>query len=534
MSTSAPWQHWLIRHATFLGCLCLALAVGAAYSDVYPNDFVLDDQALLITNDYLRHWNALPDILTRLNYDGAGLHQGFYRPVPMVLHLVWFQLFGLSSTAFHTLNILLQMINALLVWRLGCRLVFDPRGAFAAALLWAVHPFAIEAVTYMSATPEILWMTFTLLGLLALLPEITMQRGVIAAFYFLLALGCKETAVIFPALACTVLFVTSRQRLQPRTYFKTAPFWAMALAYVVAYFSLVSYRPEYAMYHSSSDYAQHILIRIYTCLATLPDYLSLILYPTHLHPEKSFPAYTTFFAAPVILGALIVLAALLHIALSRGQRGIALTFGLLWFAIALSPCTGIVVPVDALIAEHWIYLPAAGLFLGIAETIATSLNRRGWRFAAVGVLAAALMLGAKTYRQNTVWLNPATFYDNIQANGGHMLRAYPDLGVYYLNQQDFEKSAFYFRKALQEGDERNTPVYAIHLQLAFAYIGVSADKNYIVTTEMVKQALPYSTHVQEALEQIKLAEKINPNVLFLRQLEGIIEDWLREPPGKTR
>ena len=35
----------------------------------------------------------------------------------------------------------------------------------------------------------------------------------------------------------------------------------------------------------------------------------------------------------------------------RAKRGLALSFGLLWFAVALSPATGIIFPVNALMAS---------------------------------------------------------------------------------------------------------------------------------------------------------------------------------------
>lgn len=269
MSKSGLLHKLLSENSGRLSCLALVLAVCATYAGIYPNAFILDDQALIITNVYLQSWRHIPDIFTHLNYDGTGLHIGFYRPVPMLLHLVVFQMFGLSTAAFHTLNIALQAVNALLVQRLGKKLGFGVAASFAAALLWSLHPLHIEAVTYMAATPEILWATFTLLSLIVLLPDFTPRKMIIALILFFLALGCKEAAVVLPALAVVCLFVVSKNKLRLQTYLKTWPFWIIPAVYVSLYFWLNTFRQYAVQDEVSADYAAHILTRIFTSLATV-------------------------------------------------------------------------------------------------------------------------------------------------------------------------------------------------------------------------------------------------------------------------
>ena len=87
--------------------------------------------------------------------------------------------------------------------------------------------------------------------------------------------------------------------------------------------------------------------------------------------ERSFPVFTSFWSAPALTGLAIVVFAAAHIIYScRSHRGLAMSFGLLWFAAAHAPDTGILVMTNSLFLEHWMYLPSVGLFLGLAETIA--------------------------------------------------------------------------------------------------------------------------------------------------------------------
>jgi tetratricopeptide (TPR) repeat protein len=518
-----------LQHREAIAYLLLPLAVFAIYANVYPYDFLLDDQSLIITNLFLRDWHHLPDIFTHLNYAGSGAEKGFYRPVEQVLRLALYQMFGLSRPAFHALNVVIHAINAALMYRLGRKLGFMQSAAFSAALLWAVHPIYTQEVAYMSSTSELLWAMFCLLGLSALLPDFTPRKTGVALLLFLLALISKETAVVFPALASACLFIVSKDRLKPSLYIKTWPFWLLSVLYTVTYMHVNSYRPFAATSPDMDTYAQHIIPRIFTALATLPVYFGLVIYPTNLHMERYFPVFLSFFSWQVVAGAGLAIAALAQILVGKGKRGLALTFGFFWFAAALSPVTGILIPVDALISEGWLYVPAIGLFLGVAQTLAVWVSglkfRRAPAIAAVAVTLASLSLGVETYFQNEVYQNPATFYDNIFKCGGYRSRAYPDLGIYYMNKHDFDNSIKYFKLAVENPNERNVPSAAIHAQLALAYLRVTSDENYMVTPDAVIRALPSSTQIPEAIDELNLALRIDPNFYFAHTLLSAIYRW---------
>ncbi|MBU6474570.1 MAG: hypothetical protein KGQ70_01275, partial [Alphaproteobacteria bacterium] len=423
--------------------LCLSVII--AYSSVWPNSFVFDDRALIVGNQFLRRWGDLPKLLTSLNFSGFGTdRQGFYRPIPMLLHFFVYQAFGLSTQAFHAVNIALQALNACLLCRFGQRSGFKKGVAFSAALLWAVHPLFTEAVAYMSSTPELLGGTFCLLGLTALLPDFTPRRIWRAAAFYLLALGTIETSVVFPALAAATFFFMNETRIDIRAYRKMWPLWLMAALYIAAwlvYMHVSGYNMNGAMQGVTDPrfpaYATSILHRTLTALATLPVYLGLILWPHGLHMERLFPVFTSLLHPLPAAGALMVALAFLQIYTGRAKRGLALSFGLIWFGIAFSPMTGILFPVNALVSEHWMYLPLMGLALGVLETVAEFLE--GKRAIAL-VTLAALAFGAVTFQQCKVWRDPETLYRNIVENGGNRYRISEDVAYYYMEHHDFNKA----------------------------------------------------------------------------------------------
>jgi len=523
------FQNLSAARRDLVACLLLALAVLAVYCNVYHYDFLLDDQSLIITNVFLRDWHHLQDIFTHLNYFGSGAEKGFYRPVVQILQLITYQMFGLSTPPFHALNIILHVLNAALVYLLGRRLGFNAGAVFAAALLWSLHPIFTQQVTYISSIGELMWTMFSLLALIVLLPTFTTRKILLAIPIFILALGSKETAVVFPALAVVCLFIVSKSkdRLKPSTYLKTAPFWLLSVLYTVTYFGVNNYRPFNAGASPVLDsYMHHILPRILTSLATLPAYFSFIFYPVGLHMERIFPVFFDVFSWPVIAGTAMAAGALAQIILGKGKRGLPLSFGFIWFAATLAPVTGILIPTDAFISEGWLYMPTIGLALGVAQMLSVWIGHLKFKQAkpAVAVIVAvvALSLGIKTYFQNEVYQNPATFYDNIFKTGGYRSRAYPDLGDYYLNRREFDKSIENFKLAITNPDEHNVPSASMHAQLALAYLGVVSDEHYMITPNAVMEALPHSTHIPEAIDELDASLRLDPDFYFAHTILSVI------------
>ncbi|MBU6476235.1 MAG: hypothetical protein KGQ70_09735, partial [Alphaproteobacteria bacterium] len=310
------------------------------------------------------------------------------------------------------MNVALQAVAACLVYRFGRGLGLGMFSAFFAALLWGVHPLDTEAIDYISGSADPLYAIFTLAGLLSLLPDFTPRRFWKAGLFFILALGSKESAVVFPALAVFTMFFVSDDRLKPARYILTWPLWLVLAAYLVFLHFIYGGQGVMAAHASgNAPYVQSVAVRIFTSLATLPTYLGLMLWPHNLHMERSFLVYPGVVAFPrVWAGIVLAVAALLQMAWGKGKRGLACTWGLLWFAAAFSPYSGIVSPINALIAEHWMYLPSIGLALGLAQTIALWLEKRKTEYLRKAVAFSAFLIvtacGAATFRQNRVWHDP--------------------------------------------------------------------------------------------------------------------------------
>lgn len=515
--------------------LFLAAAVFAVYANVYRNTFINDDLRLIVHNGFLLEWSRLPDMLTHIIEAGAGSEGFFYRPLQMLVYFFLYQLFGASTVAFHLLNLSLHAVNAGLMYRLGCRLGLKSGACFAAALLWAVHPLHTEAVTYMASTADPLFSFFCLLGLLVLLPDFTQRKIWTASLLFVLALGAKESAVVFPALATITLFLVSKEHLRFSTYLRTWPLWLLAAVYVAVELmyrhkagSIVMYDHMDALYFEA--YEHNPLNRVLTALATLPVYFGLIVWPHDLHLERVFAIFTGIGSWQVMAGIVMAAGAMLQILWGQARRGLVLSWGLLWFAVAHAPNTGILIPINALVCDHWMYLPTVGLFLGVASCFESLKPKPAPAIMAGLVVLAALPLGAKTYFQNRAWHDPVTYYENILASGEDSVRAYANLSKNYWARGDFERAIKYQRMAIAY--YRGVSVSKLpfrHFNLGLMYLGARPEgEGGTVTVEELKRVLPLSDRVPEAIMEMEKAHELDPDFYWTNKFLAVIYEYQQD------
>ena len=491
--------------------LLLIFAVFAAYSNVYDNGFLFDDDLLITLNHYLRSWDTFGNLFTASTTEGARISGGFYRPMQNILYFIVFQLGDETKIGFHLLNVLIHTGNACLGYALGRRLGFKPIAVFLSMLVWAMHPLHTEAVTYMSATADPLFVFFCLAGLVIAAPDFTMRKILFSIPFFALALLSKESAIVFPGLMVCCIYLVSTERLKPKTYLRTWPLWVIAITYAIwrstasGFDGPQTYARLFQMrdFYNLKMYAENPSWRVFTFLATLPSYLKLLVWPVGLHLERSFTIYADGVAWPVAAGLLMLGLAVAQIIWGKGRRGLALSWGLLWFGAAHFPDTGLLIAMNSLFLEHWMYLPTIGLFMGTGQTITTWLEQKAtptYQRAAVGLtLVVALALAARTYDQNAVWHDPVTFYSNIFKYGEVTARAHNNLALAYMDEHNEQKAIEEFEKAISISDS-----YAeTHYNLALELLNLPNQKE----------------HMPEIIQHLNRSLEIDPN--FYRSYDAL-------------
>ena len=131
-------------------------------------------------------------------YFGLRLFE-YYRPLAFLDLAIDWQLWGAVAAGYHATALALHVLNTLLVFVLARR-VMRHTGAWATAVLFALHPSNHEAVYWMSARFDLLAASFVLLGLIVLRWRTAFGDALMALAFFAAILS-KESALALPAIA---------------------------------------------------------------------------------------------------------------------------------------------------------------------------------------------------------------------------------------------------------------------------------------------------------------------------------------------
>ncbi len=134
--------------------------------------------------------------------------------------------------------------------------------------------------------------------------------------------------------------------------------------------------------------------------------------------------------------------------MNRKAKGL-IFFGLLWFLIALLPVSNLY-PINAYMAEHWLYLPSIGLFLIAAGGLTYLYKVKGLKILFwVSVIGIAAFYCCLTIRQNKYWSNPITFYERSLEYAPGSIRMHNGLALAYYNAARPAKAIAAFKKAIE-------------------------------------------------------------------------------------
>lgn len=393
------------------GAVLFAVAA-AVYLNTLPNGLVIDDVHQIVENDWITGPRHLGEIFTQGVWDFEGRASSYYRPLMYVLYMGVHAVAGRAAWAYHLLNILFHAVVTLLVAMLARR-VF-PRGEprapafldppFVAALLFAVHPIHTEPVAWSAGIADL---GLALFGLLALWGHVTAEqrgrhRDVGAAIALLLALLCKETAVVIPliAVAYDMIFVEPRRRTERLV--KGLALFALAGG---VYLGLrVHALGGLAPTAGGADLG--VSTYALAVLALVAGYVEKLVLPVGLNFWHVFAPPSSLASAEGLQAACVVglsAAASFAVRANRTAR-----FALAVIVLPLLPSFHLGALNQGLenaFAERYLYLPSVGFVLLVALAIEAVRRRAGPRTAPV-LAAVVLLAGAyatATIARNRVW-----------------------------------------------------------------------------------------------------------------------------------
>ena len=365
--------------------------------------FVFDDRYQILDNAWIRSWHFLPSFFTHhvwMFNDPTVAGGNYWRPLFLTWLLINHTLFALKPVGWHLTSILAHVAVTWLVYRLASRLTRDAAAAVIAALLFAVHPIHIEAVTWVSGMTDPLMTFFFIASLLCWFRYREDGRTAWLATSLVLyaaSMLSKEPGIVLPAIVAVAAWLLPQDpsgqaapgyAVPPlrRALRAMLPFAAVAGLYLIGRYFVLR-----GMAHplGNESYAAMVL----TWPSVVWFYARQLVFPVGLSGFYDLSVVqhltATNFAVPV-LGLLLIAAALAILA--RRAREPLIAFCGWWILITILPVLYIVLfPAWDIVHDRYLYLPSAGFVLLVALGI-RRLGTSSRQVLGVPVAQAAVVL----------------------------------------------------------------------------------------------------------------------------------------------
>ncbi len=532
----------------------LIFALGfALYANTLFFNYAVDDAIVIYDNEFTCKGAAgIPDLLRYDTFRGffkvegkeSLVAGGRYRPLTPVMYALEVQFFApkkkdavgeivkdkngntlfdpnedgrLNAVKFigHLVNVLLYALTGVVLYLLLLKMFAkgerpkSPYGyaafvALAATLLFVVHPIHTEVVANVKGRDEIV----SLLGSLAAVYfslkaffEKKSALNITAGVLFFLALMSKENAITFLAIVPLVfIFFTSAK--WKRILTTTVPYVIGAAVFLIIRGSILGWdvageeprelmnNPflklvggQYVDFSSGEKFA--------TIFYTLGRYLQLLVFPLHLShdyypraiPIMSFGNWQVILCALMYLGLGIF-------ALLRFSKKDPVSFGILFFLIALSIASNLLFPIGTNMSERFVYMPSIGFAIVVAVLFyrLTEGRVKPKSAALLAGIAILVLLSAKTFMRNFAWKDNFTlFTTDIQTvpNSAKLRNA---VGGELIAQAIKPENAARKNEMLREATQHLSEAAKIHPGYKNAFLLLGNAYNYLQQYEASIQA----------------------------------------------
>ncbi len=445
---------------TWIAPVIVALCTFVAFVPTLANSWVTwDDDRNFLDNLRYRGLDA-----EHLRWMWTTFHMGHYIPLSWMTLGLDYELWGMDARGYHFTNLVLHCANAVLIYFIARRIIAlaapglvadDDRrltGAAAfAALLFAVHPLRVESVAWVTERRDVLSGCFFWAAALAYLryasdPERERRWYWTTLGLYACAMLSKATSITLPAILL-LLNVYPLKRLGGRAGWRTAsakrvylevlPVGVISLAAVPL--TILALAPPNQLTLGAKIAVSAYSLALYLWKTLLPTGLSpLYAMPLHVNPSE-----------PRFIVSYVVVVAVLLLGWLAWRKWPSVTIALLGFLVVTFPLLGIVQNGPQIAADRYTYhaapalaILAAGACLALLTTQAAVLVRP------VGA-AILLALGVLTWRQSTIWHDPATFWNYVLSRDPESSVAETALGTLYVHDQRFPEAIQHLEHATE-------------------------------------------------------------------------------------
>jgi len=451
----AHQQRW------FLGLAVPTFAIFAitaiAYLPTTRCGFIWDDDDYVIHNDTLRDIEGLK----RIWLDPSATPQYY----PLVHTSFWceYQTWELNATGYHVTNVAFHILNAILLWQLLVRLSVP--GAWAIALLFAVHPVHVESVAWITERKNVLSGLFYLGSVHAFLSHWDFTNStsdapvtsgtrrwlwLVASYvFFIAALLSKTVTATLPA-AILVLVWWKHGYISTHRSRVLIPMFALGIAFGL----FTVWLEKFQVGASGMEWDLSFVERCLIAGRALWFYAGKLVWPVPLiftYPRWEIDASQVWqFLFPVAALGVIIWLWRRKTKLGRGPLA-----AVLLFAGTLFPALGFfdVYPMRfSFVADHFQYLASVPMITLVVASATTWLANRPNELHRIGrilLFSIVALMTMLTWQQALIYEGLETLWRDTLAKNPASFLAHNNLGALLNRRGDYDEAEDHLREAIR-------------------------------------------------------------------------------------
>ncbi len=533
---SAQAQHrkkaWL-NSLDYKFVIIIALIAIGAYANSLVNDFVYDDESVVLKDPSITSLSNVPKFFTH--------HLGFavgryYRPVVSATYALNYAISGATPLGFHITNVLFHAVNSVFVYLLLLMMFSDERNdykkyfALFGAGLFALHPIHTEAVAWVSGRTDSVFFIFYILAFIFYLRYTSGAKGrnlLWTSLFYFISLLSKEMAITFPVVVLLYELIIRRRR-SLYNILKEKPVYlilaVISLLYLLIRWEVLKNVPIRTVYNYF--YGKNAATVFFTMLQAIPYYFRMIVLPYGMlyHYGGYMPYIDSITRPEAIISILIILLIVAGAAIAV-KRAPWISFSVFFVFITLLPVLNIV-QTDNFMADRFLYLPSLALSFIIVTLLIKYFTpqRKILFYSSAAVLFIAY--GYLTVQRNFEWKTNDSLYQSAEGKPGTIVDV--NLAILYANRQDYDKASEYYRKSLALRSETvlaNTGIGKIfmmkgnydsayyYIHKAYTLDTLSAETVYSVGLLSIRQS-----KTDDAIKWLEKLQTLSPNYMNSRQM----------------
>jgi protein O-mannosyl-transferase len=387
----------------------------------------LDDNLIVFTNyNQINSLSKIPAAFT-----SGYLLDNYYRPLIIISFIIDTVIAGQSSMMYHATNILIHIIFTLLVFRLLLKFKIKQSIALFCALIFALHPINLNAVSWIAGRNDLIAGLFSILSILSFINYIQTEKWfyfITHQLFFLLAMFSKEIGVVIPAAILTYLFFFNKEYLRDKR-----KIIRLIITWGILGISYLYVRLFVADVYTNGKVGLSVFLKN---LYILFEYIAKIFYLPGI-----MPLYLKDYSL-IIIGIVTAIFIISLVILKKKYLDKQFMWGLIFFLIFIIPSLLVIQQTKdggSISIDCRMYLPFVGLLISLG-TVLNKLKVNEYKL----IISFALVIICLTifsFIKNKPYENGKLFWTTVIKDYPNAPYNWIGLGFYYYDNQDYIKAA---------------------------------------------------------------------------------------------